>query len=257
MLPEVRQSLGDVSALVVRNLRCYLRLPDALVILLVQPLIVLLLFRYILAGESKLPDYVEFLMPGIFTFAVVTGSGTNGVSLAEDIASGVLERLRTLPIARSTFLVARATTDIVKNALVIPLVGLLGVAVGFRIVGSVSDVLLAAVLLLALGWMFAWVSMAVALFTSSADATQGAAILISLVFCFVSSGVARVSSMPSWLQPLVKMNPVTHVDNAVRALLTTTHGSTTHDVVTSFIWIIAVLLVMIPFAVVRYSRGTR
>lgn len=253
MLTTLAQSYSNIGVLVRRNIWCYLRLPDALVILLVQPLIVLLLFRYILAGESRIPNYVQFLMPGIFTFAVVTGSSTNGVSLAEDIASGVLERLRTLPIARSTFLVARATTDIVKNVLVIPLVGLLGVAVGFHLVGPASHIFIAAALLLALGWMFAWVSMAVALLTRSADATQGAAILISLGFCFVSSGVAQVSSMPSWLRPFVRVNPVTHVDNAVRTLLTT-RGIPGNEIVASVIWIGAVLLFAIPFAVVRYNR---
>lgn len=253
----MRRSFADTSALVRRSVLRYLRLPDVLVILLIQPVIVLLVFRYILGGESRLPDYLDYLMPGIFALAVINGSATIGIGLAEDVSSGLAEHVRALPIGRSTFLVARAITDITKNACIIPLIGALGVAVGFRIVGSAPDVILAAVLLLALGWMFAWISMTIALWTGSVEATQGAAFLISLVFSFASSGFAQVATMPSWLRPIVSANPVTHVDDAVRTLTTTTHGPAGHDIVSSLIWIAAVLIITIPLAVTLYAHHAR
>lgn len=257
MPTHVGQSIADLSALVRRNVLRYMRRPDVFAILVIHPLIVLLLLRYILGGELRIPNYIEFLMPGLFALAVVTGSATIGIELAEDISSGVVDRLRVLPITRSAFLAARAITDVAKNALIIPLVGALGVAVGFHLVGSPSRIILAGVLLLALGWMFAWISMAIALWTGSVDATQGAALMLALVFSFASSGFAEVSTMPSWLQHIVKVNPVTHVDNAVRALMTTAHGPVAHNILSSLISIAVVLVIMIPLAVTRYASDVR
>ena len=253
----MRQSLADTSALVRRSALRYRRQPDVLMILLIQPLILLLLFRYIIGGETRLHDYIDYLMPGIFALAVINGSAAIGIALAEDVSSGLIDRLRALPIARSTLLAARAIMDLAKNAFVIPVVGALGVAVGFHIVGSAADVLLAVVLLLALGWMFAWTSMTLALWTGSVEATQGAVVLLSLVFSFASSGFAPVATMPSWLQPIVKANPVTHVDDAVRALTTTTHGPAAHIIFSSVIWIAAVLVIMIPLTITQYARLAR
>lgn len=253
----VAPSIADLSTLVRRNMLRYVRRPDVFAILVIHPLIVLLLLRYILGGEVFLPDYIQFFMPGLFGLTVVTGSATIGIELAEDISSGVVDRLRVLPITRSAFLAARAITDVAKNALIIPLVGALGVAVGFHLVGSPSRIILAGVLLLALGWMFAWISMTIALWTGSVDATQGLALMLAIVFSFASSGFAPVYTMPSWLQPFVKVNPVTHVDNAVRALMTTAHGPVAHNILSSLISITVVLVIMIPLAVTRYARDLR
>jgi ABC transporter DrrB family efflux protein len=232
----------------------YQRSPDVVAILLIQPLIVLLILRYVFAGQVRLPDYTEYIVPGIFALAVINGSATIGIGLAEDLTSGLVDNLRALPIARSAFLSARAITDIQRNLLIIPLVGALAVAVGFHFIGSVARIALAAALLLALGWMFAWLSIAIALWTRSVEATQGAAVLFALVFGFASSGFAQVATMPSWLQPLVEANPVTHVDDAVRTLTTTAHGPAGHNILISLILIAAILGIVIPLSIARYSR---
>jgi len=257
MFTPVARSIADLSTLVRRNMLRYVRRPDVFAILVIHPLIILLLLRYVLGGELLIPDYIQYFMPGLFALAVVTGSATIGIELAEDVSSGVVDSLRVLPITRSAFLAARAITDVAKNVLIIPLVGVLGVAVGFHLVGSPSRIILAAVLLLALGWMFAWISMTIALWTRSVDATQGLALMLAVVFSFVSSGFAPVYTMPSWLQPFVKVNPVTHVASAVRALMTTAHGPVAHNILSSLISITVVLVIMIPLAVTRYARDLR
>jgi ABC-type multidrug transport system permease subunit len=249
--------LSDTLALLSRNMLRYRRRPDVLAVLLAQPLIVLFLFRYVLGGETKLPDYVDYLMPGVFALAVVNGSAAAGIGLAEDLALGVVDRLRALPIGRSTFLAARAFMDIAKNLIIIPLVGLLGIAVGYEMAGSLGDILVAAALLLCLGLMFAWVSMAIALWSGSVDATQGAAFLLALSLSFASSGFAQVGTMPGWLQGFVKINPVTHVDDAVRTLVSGSHLSASHDVYTSLISIAVVLALVIPLALLQYARYAR
>jgi ABC-type multidrug transport system permease subunit len=105
--------------------------------------------------------------------------------------------------------------------------------------------------------MFAWISMAIALWTRSVDATQGLALMLAVVFSFASSGFVEPYTMPSWLQHIVKVNPVTHVDDAVRGLITTAHGPVAHNIVSSLISIAVILVIMIPLAVTRYASDLR
>jgi ABC-2 type transport system permease protein len=256
---QFTRARSDTFALFYRNVLRYERMPDVIVFLVIQPLIVLLLFRYILGGAIRLPhvSYVDYLMPGVFGMAIVIGSSTIGIGLAEDLASGTVDHLRALPIARSALLVARTMTDIARNLLVIPLICLLGLAVGFDITTTVPDLLLAFALLLALGFAFAWISTVVALWTSSVEATQGLVILVALTASFASSGFAPVATMPHWLRGAINASPVTYVDNAVRYLLTASSGPTSHEVVFALIWIAGIVAIAIPLAVMRYARHLR
>jgi ABC transporter DrrB family efflux protein len=251
---QVGYLAADTAALFGRNMLRYRRRPDVFVLLLMQPLVLLLLFRYIVGGEMRLSHYVEYLLPGILALTVVMGSASAGIGLAEDIASGGVERLRALPIARSAFLAARAFTDVARNLIVLPLIGVLGVILGFQVVGALPRIIAAVLLLLLLGSAFAWMSMAIALWTGSLEATQGAAFLIAIVFAFASSGFAEVSTMPRLLQHIVNVNPVTHVDNAVRTLTTTSNGPVASNVVSSLIGVSILLAIMAPLAVTRYAN---
>ncbi|HWX44968.1 MAG TPA: ABC transporter permease [Solirubrobacteraceae bacterium] len=255
----VVRASSDTFALLYRNVLRYRRMPDVIVFLVIQPLIVLLLFRYILGGAIRLPgiSYVDYLMPGVFGMAIVIGSSTIGIGLAEDLASGTVDHLRALPIARSALLVARTFTDIARNLLVIPLIGLLGVAVGFNMTATLPNLLLAYALLLALGFAFAWISTTVALWTSSVEATQGLVILVALTASFASSGFAPVATMPHWLRGSINASPVTYVDNAVRVLITSASGPIAHDVVLALVWIVGIVAVMVPLSVMRYARHLR
>ncbi len=256
---QFAHAASDTLALLYRNILRYRRMPDVIVFLVVQPLIVLLLFRYILGGAIHLPhmSYVDYLMPGVFGMAIVIGSSTIGIGLAEDLASGTVDHLRALPIARSALLVARTFTDIARNLLVIPLIGLLGAAVGFKITTTVPNLVLAYALLLALGFAFAWISTTVALWTSSVEATQGLVILFALTFSFASSGFVPVSTMPHVIRGVVNASPVTYVDNAVRLLVTTASGPSSHDTAFSLIWVAGIVIVMVPLSVMRYARLQR
>lgn len=247
---------SDTVAMLRRNGWRYLRAPDVVAYLIVQPLVVLMLFKYILGGAILIPsmEYVEYMMAGILAMAVVMGSVAVGVGLAEDLVSGVAERLRALPTARSAFLTARSLTDVAKNLVVLPLVAAIGALLGFRLHTTAPHLILAFVLLLGLGVAFAWISMLVAMATSSVEAAQGALFPLTLLFSFASSGFAPPNTMPSWLETVVKASPVTHVDDAVRGLLTNAHASVGHSVVSSLIWIVAITIVTMPIAVRRYTR---
>jgi ABC transporter DrrB family efflux protein len=257
MPAHVRRMTVDTLTLMHRNTLRYRRMPELIMVTLIQPLIVLLLFRYVLGGEIQLEAYIQYLMPGVFGMAVINGSMTIGIALAGDITSGIVDRMRALPIARSSFFVARSLTDIAKNIVIIPLVGVLGVIVGFHLKGTFTHVLIAGALLLAFGFACAWISMTIALWAGSVEATQGIIFPVIMVASFASSGFAPIDTMPSWLQSVVKANPVTYVDDAVRTLTTTAHGPAVHNIVSSLIWIAAILVVTVPLVVVRYTRRTR
>jgi ABC transporter DrrB family efflux protein len=253
------RGVGDTASLVLRNLVRYQRRPDVILLVLVQPLMLVLLFRYTIGGAIRIPgtSYVNYLMPAAFALAIVNASATLGIGLAEDLTSGVVDRLRALPIARSGFLSARVMTDVARNLILIPLVGALGIAVGFHFHGTLSNLALAGVLLLGLGFAFAWISILLALWSGSVEATQGMSILLFVFAGFVSSGFTPVSTMPSWLRGVAGASPVTRVDNALRILTSSAHGPVQHEVLAALIWMVAIVAVTAPLAVWRYSYYTR
>lgn len=257
---RLNQGLADVTTFVSRSLLRYRRRPDAVLALILQPIIVLLLFRYILGGVVKIPgmSYVEYLIPGVFGFAIVTGSTTNGIGLAEDLNSGTVDHVRALPVLRSSFLLGHTTTDLIRNLIVLPMVYLVALAVSFHATTSPTELLLAYALLLLLGLGFAWISTVVALAFRSLDTTQAMVVLVSLVASFASSGFAPVESMPSWLQGVISISPVTYVNDAVRGLLTSADEPIAHDVLMACIWIAGIVLVAVPLSVKLQAReGTR
>lgn len=256
-LTRPAQGIEDVWTFVSRSLLRYRRRPDAVLALILQPVIVLLLFRYIFGGVVKIPgmSYVEFLIPGVFAMAVVTGSTTNGIGLAEDLNSGTVDHVRSLPTVRSSFLLGHTTTDFIRNLVVVPILYLVALGVGFHATTTLGDLAVAYGLLLLLGLAFAWISTVVALAFRSLEATQAMVILVSLVASFASSGFAPVDSMPSWLQGVIGASPVTYVVNAVRGLITSADESVSHDALMAGIWILGIIAVAVPLSAWLQARG--
>jgi ABC-2 type transport system permease protein/oleandomycin transport system permease protein len=242
-----------------RSLIRYQRRPDVIVFILIQPFILLVLFRYVIGGAIHIPgvNYVEYLTPAVITLAIVNASSALGGGLTEDLLSGAVDRLNVLPIARSAYLSSRILYDTVRNVFVIPLMWLLGLAVGFHFSGTFPNILLGCALVLALGIAFAWISILVGLMSGSVEATQGIAVLIFVLAGFLSSGFVPVSTMPSWLQGIANASPVTHVDNALRILTTSAKGPLTHEILIAMAWIVGIVAVTVPLSIRRYSNYTR
>jgi len=259
MTGPVRRATSDVNTLMWRSLIRYQRRPDVIIFIVIQPFILLVLFRYVIGGAIRIPgvNYVEYLTPAVITLAIVNASTALGGGLTEDIVSGAIDRMNVLPIARPAYLVSRILYDTMRNMFVIPLIGLLGVAVGFRLTGTVPNIILGCGLMLALGIAFAWISMLIGMVSGSIEATQGIAVLIFVLAGFLSSGFVPVATMPSWLQGVANASPVTHVDNALRILTTTAKGPVTHEVIAALIWIGAILLVTVPLSIRLYARHTQ
>ncbi|HLY84508.1 MAG TPA: ABC transporter permease [Acidimicrobiales bacterium] len=249
-------TVSDALAMTRRNLIRYVRIPTLLVFSTVQPIMFVLLFAYVFGGAIRgLPPgekYIDFLMPGIFVQTVVFGSTQTGVGLAEDLSKGMIERFRSLPMARSAVLAGRTLGDSVRNTLVVILMTLVGVMIGFRIHTGVLPALLALVVAVGFGFAFSWISATIGLAVHDVESAQTAGFIWVFPLTFASSVFVPLKTMPGWLQAFARVNPITNTVNALRAL--TYGGATTRPLLYSLAWIVGILAVFMPFATRTYRK---
>lgn len=250
---KLRWAVQDTLLMTRRNLLRYVRLPENLMGVTVQPIMFLVLFTYVLGGAIRVttPDYVTFLLPGIIVQTMLFGAMITGFGLAQDQLSGLFERYRSLPMARSTVISGRLLADVIANVFVAALMIAVGVAMGFRFGGSVAESLampaVAILFALPISGFFA----AVGLTVRSMEAMNTTFIVIFPV-TFISSAFVPVESMPSWLQPVADANPFTIAVNAARALAL--GEDATGDLVRTVIWVTVLTAIAVPLAVRAYNR---
>jgi ABC-2 type transport system permease protein/oleandomycin transport system permease protein len=250
----LRWLVSDTLAITKRNLLKYVRLPTLLIFSTVQPIMFVLLFRFVFGGAIKVPgvDYVDFLMPGVFVQTVVFGSTQTGIGLAEDLSSGLIERFRSLPMARSAVLTGRTMSDAVRNTFVVLLMGVVGYVVGFRFHGNLVAAVLTVLLAVTFGYAFSWISAWIGLATGNVEAAQAASFVWIFPLTFASTAFVPLASLPGWLQTFARLNPVSvTVDAARRMALGVSYGT---QLFHAFLWIAAILAVFVPLAVSRYRK---
>lgn len=245
----------DAIVVARRNLIRIARTPQLLVFATIQPVMFILLFRYVFGGEIHIPGirYVDYLVPGIIVQTVVFGSTSTAVGLAEDMSRGIVDRFRSLPMARSAVLAGRTIADLIRNVFVVLLMVVVGSAVGFRFHNGFLPGLAAIGLALLLGYSLSWVFALVGLSVPDPETAQLAGFLPIFPLVFASSVFTSTARMPGWLQAFAKVQPITRAANSVRAL--TQGGPVATDVIWTLIWIVAILAVFAPLAVRRYRRG--
>jgi ABC-2 type transport system permease protein/oleandomycin transport system permease protein len=246
----------DSFAVAARNLIAYRRVPQLLVFSTIQPVIFVLMFRYVFGGAIRLPGntpYVDYLMPGIFVQTVVFGSLAAAIGLATDLKSGLLERFRSLPMARSAVLTGRTLADLVRNVFVVALMAVVGFGVGFRFHNGVIPFVASTLLVLLFGYTMAWVFATVGLAVGDPESAQAAAFPVLAPLVFASSAFVPVSSMPTWLQAFARHQPVSVTVSAVRDLVLGTPAGA--DLLQALAWMAGIVLVFAPLAVRRYRRA--
>jgi ABC-2 type transport system permease protein/oleandomycin transport system permease protein len=254
--------VSDMLTITKRNLLKYVRLPTLLVFSTIQPVMFVLLFRYVFSGaiSGSLPkgiDYVNYLMPGIFVQTVIFGSTQTGVGLAEDLAGGLIERFKSLPMARSAVLTGRTLSDAVRNTFVVLLMTVVGYLVGFRFHGTPIDALLAILLAVTFGYAFSWISAWIGLAAGNVEAAQAASFVWIFPLVFASSAFVPVASMPGWLQSFAKVNPISITVDAARELaLHRPDMPFGTDLLHALLWLAGILVVFVPLAVARYRKVT-
>ena len=251
---RLRWGTSDTLAMTWRNLIRYVRIPQLLVFSSIQPVMFVLLFNYVFGGAIKIPhgNYTDFLMPGIFVQTAIFGSTQTGIGLAEDLSKGMIDRFRSLPMARSAVLAGRTLSDTIRNAFVILLMTAVGLVIGFRIHNGLLNAFYAFVLILAFSFAFTWVSAFIGLIVRDVETAQVAGFIWIFPLTFASSVFVPLAGMPSWLQAFATRNPITLTANAARALLLGGDVSP----LPAALWIVGILVVFVPLAVMRYRQAT-
>jgi ABC transporter DrrB family efflux protein len=252
----VRLAITDTAVVTGRNLRHFIRQPDLLTFSTIQPVLFVLLFVYVFGGAvgRSLPHgvaYVDFLLPGIFVQSVTFGASQTAVGLSEDLQRGVVDRFRSMPMARSAVLAGRTVADLVRNIAIIGLMIAVGYLVGFRFHGGVAGALGCIAVVAAFGFALSWIFAFVALTVRGAEAAQTAGFVVIFPLVFASSVFVPVSTMPHWLQAFAKINPVTVTADAARSFA---FYGTPASLGAAAAWIGGLLAVFIPLSVWRYRQ---
>lgn len=261
------QTFVDGWVITQRNLIKIKRVPEVLIWVLMSPIMFVLLFAFVFGGAidaGKGLNYREFLLAGIFAQTVVFGATFSGASLAEDMTKGIIDRFRSLPMARSAVLVGRTAADIVYNVLSLVVMALTGLLVGWRPHEGVLKTVGGFGLLLLLGYALSWVMAWVGLMVPSVDVVNNASFMVIMPLTFVSNAFVPLDSFSGVLRHLVEWNPVSAVTQAARALFGNTSDavpvpdawSMQHPVLYTLGWVAMILAVFVPLAVRRYGRAS-
>jgi ABC transporter DrrB family efflux protein len=248
-------AVADTAVVAKRNLLRIPRQPDLWVSFTIQPVMFVLLFVYVFGGAIQTPgyDYVDFLMPGIIIQTMSFGGFVTAIGLSDDLRKGLIDRFRSLPMARSAVLGGRTLADVATNAISIAVMIAVALLVGFSFSSSPLEVVAGFGLCLLFGYAFSWIFAFIALSSNSAEGAQALGFMLIFPLSFASSAFVPVESMPSWLQTFAENNPFTTVVDALRALfIDAPYGN---DVWAAVAWCVGLIAVFAALSVYRYRRA--
>ncbi|SDD38732.1 ABC transporter permease [Rhodococcus tukisamuensis] len=247
-----------------RNLIKVKRVPDLLVFSTLSPIMFVLLFAYVFGSAIAVPgvSYKEFLMAGIFVQTVIFGATITGVSLAEDLQKGVMDRFRSLPMARSAVVIGRTAADVGTNVLTVVIMSITGLIVGWRIHSSFLEAVAGYALLLLFAYAMSWVMALVGLSVKTPEVVNNASFIVIFPLTFIANTFVPTDNFPTVLRTLAEWNPVSSVTQAARELFGNTSPAVPapdawplqHAALYSLAWIILLLLIFVPLSVRKYER---
>ena len=256
----------DTMIITQRQLRLLTRVPEVLIFSTIQPVMFVLLFRYVFGGSidtGQPGGYVQLLMPGIFVQTVAFTLAGTASGLAEDLKKGLIDRFRSLPISQSALVVGRTLGDSLLNIVVLAVMGIAGYVVGWRPTSGALSVAIGFLFLLSFGYALSWVGIYVGLSASDARVVQNVSFIITFPLTFLSNAFAPTTGMPRALQYFAEWNPVSTMVAACRELfgLENEFGATAgsfpseNPLITSFIYMIIIMVTFIPISVRKYKRA--
>ena len=256
----------DTMIITQRQLRLLTRVPEVLIFSTIQPVMFVLLFRYVFGGSidtGQPGGYVQLLMPGIFVQTVAFTLAGTASGLAEDLKKGLIDRFRSLPISQSALVIGRTLGDSLLNIVVLAVMGIAGYIVGWRPTSGVISVGIGFIFLLLFGYALSWVGIYVGLSASDARVVQNVSFIVTFPLTFLSNAFAPTTGMPRALQYFAEWNPVSTMVAACRELfgLENQFGATAgsfpseNPLITSFIYMIIIMAIFIPISVRKYKRA--
>jgi ABC-2 type transport system permease protein/oleandomycin transport system permease protein len=256
--PGLRVRFGwavtDTLTITRRNLLVWMRVPAYLVFTVIQPVMFVLLFRYVFGGAIHVAgNYVNFLMPGIIAQTAAFATFGTAIALAQELKKGVIDRLRSMPMARSAVLAGRLVADTGRMLVTILIIVGVGYAVGFRfsngVVPAIAMVLLATVFGLAICCISAYTGLAI----GDEESVQAFGLIWLFPLTFLSSAFVPIATMPGWLQAFANNQPVTYVIDTMRALAL--GGPVVPSLWKSLVWLAGIFVMFLPLAVRAYRRA--
>ena len=247
-------ALRDFTGVAKRNLLRSIRTPQLLAYTL-EPVLLLLVFRYIFSGAIKAPGggYTAFMVPAVFLITVLVGSMTSAIGIAEDLKSGMIDRFRSLPMARSAVLTGRSLTDLARNLISLAVMVGLGIAVGYRFHSDAGRITLGMLLILAFGYSFSWLNTAIGISARDPESAQNAAVGPAFLLMFAGNAIVPASTLPGWLQPFARNQPLSVTVSAVRGLFG--GGAAAHDAWLSLAWSAGITVVCFLASYALYQRA--
>ena len=265
--PIAPPSVVKASATVVwRNLIHIKRMPEMLLDVTVQSVMFVLLFAYVFGGSIEVPgsNYKEFLLPGIMVQTMVFSSATVAIGLTNDLQKGIVDRLKSLPISRSTMLIGRSISSLIHASIGMAVMGVTGLLIGWRIRNGIVDAVLAFLLLLLFGFAMIWLGIWVGSLMRTVEAVQGFMFTVMFPLTFVANTFAPTERMPSWLRRLAEWNPVSSLTQACRELWgnglpapADAAWPLQHPILVAVGWSVLLTAVFAPLAVSAFRRRSR
>ena len=257
LLTQGRWAVSDTLTITRRNLLVWMRVPAYIVFTVIQPVMFVLMFRYVFGGaiQVNVPGgYVNFLMPGIIGQTAAFATFGTAIALAQELKKGVIDRLRSMPMARSAVLAGRLVADTARMLLTILIVVGVGYAVDFRfengIVPAIFMIVLATVFGLAICTIAAFTGLAI----GDEETVQAFGLIWLFPITFLSSAFVPISTMPGWLQAFANNQPVTYVIDTMRAMAV--GGPIEANLCKSLVWLAGIFIVFAPLAVRAYKRAS-
>jgi ABC transporter DrrB family efflux protein len=246
--------IPDTIVIAQRSLLRQVRLPQLLLFSTLQPVMFLLLFNYVFGGAIHTggTDYIQFLLPGFLVQITIFQSTQTSVGIAEDLSRGMVDRFRSLPMARPAFLAGRTVADTVRYAVLLLLIIGIGSAMGFRFHNGSGGAIAATMLAVLFGFAFTWISVFIGMSVKDVETAQVAGFVWVFPFVFASSMFVPVQTMPGWLQAFAKVNPLTLAVDTSRALCL--GGAIVPHLWKALAWVGGILVVFLPLSVQRYRR---
>jgi len=254
----VSQAISDTLVLAKRNLIRIVRAPDLLTAFTIQPVMFVLLFVYVFGGAIQVPmifeGYADFLIPGIVVQNIAFGGFATALGLSADLQQGLIDRFRSLPMARSAVLAGRTIADIATNLLSMSILIGVGLLIGFEFNAPITHVLLGILLMIMLGYAFSWVFAYIGMISSTPEAANAFGFMTIFPLTFISSAFVPVESMPAALEAFANANPFTTAVDAMRHLWQGAPANT--DVWVAFLWTIGITIVFFFISTAKYKSAT-
>ena len=253
-----------------RNLKRIPRIPELAIFAILQSIMFVLLFAFVFGGAIPLPGYPpdpkyyrEYLMPGIFAQTIVFASGTTAIGMTDDIAKGIVDRFRSLPMAHSAVLTGRTFADVVYNAGILVVLMATGLAIGWRVDTGLGSLVAGFGLLLLFAYAMVWLGVWLGLHVPTVEVGQQVIFTVLFPITFISTVFVPLAALPTWLQPFAEWNPTSTLTASLRELWGNPNPSTSNSlpqqepILVTLAWVVVFVVVFGPLSVRKFQSLSR